>query len=473
MADRVMVAILHGGYEPVTVGSVAALTGYDLRVGSGYLNHNDFFLQVATTDIAGGRNTAVKSFLASDADWLLFLDSDEVWQPDLVERLMESADVDERPILSGLVMAYRPERGDHAIAPACGVFDDGDAPRVCQPPFIPNMRWWPVATVGAGCLLIHRRVLTAMRDKFHANHPSAVWFDTAPIETTDDNGRKAIERMGEDYVFSARATACGFPLFVDTSIELGHVKRVTFTREMFHAQQVRLGFRPVFVIVPVKDQLDMTRDLVEQLRGQGGWDGILIYDNGSGAATKEWLKAQRDLLVFDAKGAGIHQMWNAGINEALRRSGGVCDLIFLNNDLVLGDRFCQGLVEALASGPWAVVGANYDSRLGDGVEPTQGICAERYDGTGGLPGFAFAAKSEFFNAGYRFPTDCKWWYGDNDLTLTMDRSGIPYGIAIDVAVKHIGAGTAKDWSNKKWSAQLEADRKAFARKWARHGVAVA
>jgi hypothetical protein len=472
--DKVMVAVVHGGtYETDTAAAMSAMTAFDLRAGGKYLNHDKYLIHHRGTDIAAQRNTLAAQFLETDVDWLLYLDTDEVWNPDLIDRLMDSADKDERPIISGLVMAYRPER-ELTVAPACGVFADSETLRIVAPSFIPNVRWWQVATVGAGCLLIHRTVLERMRDEYGDKYPTAVWFDQAPFVNHDQDGNPVPDRMGEDYVFSARATACGFPLYVDTTVELGHIKRVTFTRDQFHAQRAAAGYRPTFVIVPVKDKLELTQNLIAQLREQGGWDGLFVYDNGSGHATKQWLNDQRDLMVWDAKGAGIHDMWNAGANQALRRSGGVCDLVFLNNDLVLGDRFCGGLVDALASGPWAAVSANYDKRTADEqVVQVHGICAERYDGTGGLAGFAFAVKGEFFAAGYRFPTDAKWWYGDNDLVMTMDVHGYPYGIATYVAVEHLGAGTAGDWADKKWAAQLAADRAAFARKWEPYGVKVA
>lgn len=465
MPDRVSIAILHGQYESVTVGSLAALVNFDLTQGGKHLAHKDFFIQVGTTNIASGRNTACRSFLDGDADWLLFLDADEAWNPNLIEELLDSADVKERPIISGLIMARR-ER-DLPISPACGIFDDHPTEvRVVRPLAIPNTRWWQVATVGAGCLLIHRRVLETIRDRYGEKAPAAIWFDYTPFTYTNPDGKQVTEMMGEDYVFSARASACGFPLLVDTSIELGHVKDVTLTRELFHQQMAnQLGARPVFVVVPVKDKLELTKSLVADLRAVGGWDGLLIYDNGSGAATKQWLAEQPDLLAFDAKGAGIHEMWNAGVEECLRRSGDRCDILFLNNDLRLGPSFVNRMVDGLRSGQWAAVSANYDKRDGDGVEQVRGICGERYDGTGGLAGFAFAVRSEWFVAGYRFPTDAKWWFGDTDLVLSMDGMGARYGVVVDATVEHDGAGTAGDWRDKRWQAQLAADRDAFNRKW--------
>lgn len=458
-----------GDIKTQTTRCLTGTVAWDAAFGSKYLAHAEGIRFNVGADVAGQRNEIVAAFLDEDADWLLFLDSDEIWQPNLVEALVASADPVTRPVVSGLVMAKRDN-----ISPACSVFTDGETFKIVRPTSIPNSKWWNVATVGAGCLLIHRSVLQAMEDKFGEKYPSAIWFDHQPYPLVGDDGETVITRMGEDYVFSARAAACGFPLIVDTTIELGHLKDVAITREMFHSQAAQVGVRPTFVVIPVKDKLELTKALVEQLREQGGWDGLFIYDNGSGAQTKEWLKAQYDLESFDAKGAGIHQMWNAGINEAMRRSGGMCDVVFLNNDLILGHDFCSGMVEALHSGPWMAVSGNYDGRDGAGeVQQVTGICAEKYDGTGGLAGFAYAVKSELFSAGYRFPEDCKWWFGDNDLVLTMDMMNLKYGVATGVAVEHLGAGTAGNWQDKKWSAQLAQDQAAFARKWSQYGVRVA
>jgi hypothetical protein len=205
---------------------------------------------------------------------------------------------------------------------------------------------------------------------------------------------------------------------------------------------------------------------------EGQFDGLLVFDNGSGAETKQWLAEQPDMLAFDAKGAGIHDMWNAGVEYAVRTSGGLCNVVFLNNDLKIGPDFIEGLVKAMRGGPWVAVSPNYDGRPSNGtpVERVQGICAERYDGTGGLAGFAFAVRGELFAQGYRFPMDAKWWFGDNDFTLTCDSSNLTYGIAIDTTVEHLGAGTAGDWQAKKWSKQLAADREAFLAKWQPMGV---
>ena len=43
--------------------------------------------------------------------------------------------------------------------------------------------------------------------------------------------------MGEDYTFSWRAQQCGFPMWVDPTIELGHMKPVTIDLTLFDVLQ--------------------------------------------------------------------------------------------------------------------------------------------------------------------------------------------------------------------------------------------
>lgn len=467
--DKVTVAMCYGGpIEAQTTRALTAMVQYDLTHGGRHLDHPDSFIYVGGTNIASQRNTCVRTFLAGEADWLLFLDSDEEWDPNLVDLLIDSADKDARPVLSGLIMARREH--DKPISPACVILDNADPPRPIRPHIIPNVRHWPVAGVGAGCLLIHRRILEAIAAEF-SNRAPREWFEYMPWTWTNDDGEEIRDEMGEDYVFSMRAMAVGTIPIVDTTIGLGHIKPVTLTREMFH-HQFAGQYVPTLIVIPVKDRLDLTRPLVEDLRAQGGYDGLLIFDNGSGAETKQWLAEQGDILSFDAKGAGIHHMWNAGANYALKVSAGHANIVFLNNDLKIGPDFITGLTTALRGGPWMAVSPNYDNRpeIGTPVQRVQGICAERYDGTGGLAGFAFAVRAELFAQGYQFPTDASWWFGDNDLTLTMDASNLTYGIALGTTVEHIGAGTAGDWNAKKWSKALAADREAFLAKWQPMGV---
>src|SRR5207237_1347913 len=110
---------------------------------------------------------------------------------------------------------------------------------------------------------------------------------------------------------------------------------------------------------------------------------------------------------------------------------------------------------------------NYDGRAGEPLERLQGICANRYDGTGGLAGFALMVKGELFRAGYRFPEDAMWWYGDNDLTLTIDKHNGWYAMVTTVEVEHLDGGgqTGEGWADYGNTPQGKADLEAFQRRW--------
>ncbi len=359
-----------------------------------------------------------------------------------------------------------------------------DPPRLRSFKTVPPVRFWPCIP-GTGCVLIHRTVLEAVGKK-HADS-AFPWFEFSRWDRVDDQGAPVIDVMGEDYTFMIRANALGFSSWVDTTIEVDHIKSSRLTPSAFWPHIVP---DETFVVIPVKDNLSMTRDLLFQLREQGGVKGIFVFDNGSGPETKKWLRKQRIAEVFDAKGMGIHHMWNAGALEALKRTRRA-NVAFLNNDLELGPAMLTTLADALRSNELMAVCPNYDGRypkipadvdvwglVDDGQEPREeieqlhGICANRYDGSGGLAGFCFMVRGELFEMGYRFPEDAMWWYGDNDLTLTLDQNSAPYAMVHAATVKHLdGGGQTGGWQDPEMQAQLERDRLAFMAKWSPEKVA--
>lgn len=415
--------------------------------------------QSGVGQIDRARNEVVDIFLREhrDAELLMFVDSDMGWDSDAVERMaqtMESGDLD---VLGGLCFGQRTA----GMLPSRAVRTD----------WFPTIYRWAegengfdtahdypadqvieVGATGAAFLMISRRCLEAIKAA-----EGETWFT---LETVD--GR----RFGEDLSFCLRARRHGFKVHVDTGVRTSHAKTVWFTEDDY-----RLSRRPsasaVTVVIPVKDELELTRGLVSQLRSQGGYSEILLFDNGStDPEMRRWLESQDVAEVFDASDCpgGISQMWNAGIAEAINRHRGLADVVFLNNDVRLGPQFLQRLVAGLRHSGAQAVSASYDARPGRGVLPVRGICANRYDGTGGLAGFAFALSAEWLAGGFRFDEDMAWWYSDNDLCLSIDKAGGWYGIVTDAACEHVGGGSnteTPDW----WQDRIEQDRKAFEAKW--------
>jgi GT2 family glycosyltransferase len=229
---------------------------------------------------------------------------------------------------------------------------------------------------------------------------------------------------------------------------------------------------PIVAVIPVKDRLGLTAGIVDQLREQGGCAEIIVCDNGSQPGMRKWLGAQDDLTVFDCAGMGIHEMWNRGIERALYAHGEDVCVALLNNDLKLGPEFLSRLRRGLdVDDSLVAVCGNYDGRaaVSDVVYTTE-ICAARYDGTGGFGSFACMLRGEWLrSSGYRFPEECKWWFGDNDLMLTIRRDGAKAGIVIDAEVEHLGGGggTAGDVYWTAFREQTQRDQAAFVAKWQR------
>ena len=156
--------------------------------------------KVSGPRVAAARNEIVEHFLTTDAEWLLMVDADMILPHHLLERLSQVADADERPIVGGLCFSRDPDGCPFATL---YYVDEGK--------LLHRLTQWPqgkvveVHATGAACLLIHRRVLEAVADSDYTQ----VWPE-API--------------GEDIAFCLQAVSLGFPIFVDTSLNVGHVK---------------------------------------------------------------------------------------------------------------------------------------------------------------------------------------------------------------------------------------------------------
>lgn len=144
-----------------------------------------------------GRNEAVKAALTEGADWLLFIDDDVIAPPDTFERLSSHG----REIVSGLYY-----RRNAPITPVM-FYESGGRP-------VPVSRFnrgglLEVDFVGAGCLLIHKTVFSAIEKPFE-------WM----MDRTD---LPPGERVGEDMAFCAKARKAGFRVAVDTTVECHHL----------------------------------------------------------------------------------------------------------------------------------------------------------------------------------------------------------------------------------------------------------
>jgi GT2 family glycosyltransferase len=184
----VLVCILTRGTVPVQWAA-----GYRrLQIPSG---GKEIFLAGMPFDHA--RNVGCESVIANHYKWLFFLD-DDVIPPDNVIEHLASKNLD---IVSGLYHRRHP-----GLEPVMLRNVEGGRQYITdyQPGQMVEADY-----VGAGCLLIHRRVLEKIE------YP---WFDWR----CDRKDLKEPQRISEDYAFCDKARANGFKIVVDTSVQCLH-----------------------------------------------------------------------------------------------------------------------------------------------------------------------------------------------------------------------------------------------------------
>lgn len=232
--EKVVVAYLrpstvHGNF----MESLMDLMMYDFAThrriaeGGGRLSYQ------AGANLSGPRNEVVKKFLAyGKADWLWMVDSDMVFAPDTVDRLLEHADPETAPIVGGLCFGLD-DAGD--IVPTMyGLMGEAESPESLD---VVRFDEWPVDTMfqvvatGAACLLIHKSALERMRDFEHPNRPGKVGFNDAfPwFQELEHDGRP----VSEDIAFCWRAGLLQIPVYVNTAVKIGHVKDRLLTMESY------------------------------------------------------------------------------------------------------------------------------------------------------------------------------------------------------------------------------------------------
>jgi hypothetical protein len=270
-----------GGVEPHTAGSWMEVVHYDGRFGGQHLHYNRPFLRVAGATVTNARNELVRQFLEqpedNQADWLLFLDDDQMYPEYLLEMLMASVDPKERRIVALPVWRFISNNGG-PVRVTHNVFDLDDGGGIIEwtEPF-PQDALIQVPAVGTGCMMIHRSALEDIQTVAQANGFGAkwCWFLERVYLPAD-------VKEGEDIWFCRMATAAGIPIFVNTSITLQHAKTIMlqgFAPEgslsiggepgWFHKQAdaVRpIHDTPVDVIIPVLHRPQNIKPLMDSLK---------------------------------------------------------------------------------------------------------------------------------------------------------------------------------------------------------------
>ena len=181
-------------------------------------NRLDGVLRVEGGLLSRQRNEIVNHFLTSSrAAWLLMIDSDEQLPVESFDKLIAAADADKRPVMAGLYFGTWP--GDLIPTPVPHIYRrHPDGLSVSPVLDYPTDEVIEIDAAGTGAILVHRRVLEAMRDAADVANEGRewCWFRDLPI------GGKW---LGEDLYFCRRIRSLGFPIYAHTGAILKHHRR--------------------------------------------------------------------------------------------------------------------------------------------------------------------------------------------------------------------------------------------------------
>lgn len=186
-----------------------------------------FDMQVGDAMIYHARNELAMKFLASPAQWLLFLDDDmipPIGRPDFLRAMCRLPDsypttpmalhVAHRLVGHGVDIVGATYFTRHPKGRAVNSLATDSSYRARAASFHDGIM--PCDWIGTGCMLVHRRVFETMQTKFPDLNPTNPEMPFNFFQPEND-GR------GEDIAFCARAVTCGFQPHVDTMLQALHV----------------------------------------------------------------------------------------------------------------------------------------------------------------------------------------------------------------------------------------------------------
>ena len=197
-----------GQFTEAYMHSMMATIPVLLEYGVGF----EFFTIPNQSLVHRARNQIIERFLASDTDFLWFIDADMGWKPDALLRLMASGKD---------VVAVAGPRKQEPVSFCVNL--DGPPAKAC-----PETGLLEAAEVGSGCMLISReaaqKMWDAYQDRRYFCQVTGKWFVNLFENTIED-----YREYSEDYTFCRRWRAQGGKVYVDPHSGLDHVGGKTFT----------------------------------------------------------------------------------------------------------------------------------------------------------------------------------------------------------------------------------------------------
>lgn len=165
--------------------------------------------------VYNARNNLARQAIKAEADWVLWLDSDMVFEPNFLQRMMAVCKENDIDFLTALCFRRKPPYTP-TLFDRLERTDKGASYTALMS--VPDGRF-KVGGCGFAGVLMSTDVLLSVAAKFNGR-----MFDP-------------FEGFGEDVAFCWRARQCGYDIWCDSDIEMGHVGNFVVTRAVFEAYQ--------------------------------------------------------------------------------------------------------------------------------------------------------------------------------------------------------------------------------------------
>lgn len=167
------------------------------------------------------RNDLAKKALEMGADYVMWFDSDMVFEPSVMRDMLKTMREDDIDFLTG-IYHRRVEPYTPTIFKKAEIFE---ADQVCNwqgYDDFPENQIFEIEACGFGCVLMSTQILFDVGARYRG------MFDP-------------IGNVGEDISFCWRARQCGYELYADPSIKLGHASHSIITRDFYRAYKGAKG----------------------------------------------------------------------------------------------------------------------------------------------------------------------------------------------------------------------------------------
>ncbi len=187
------------------------------------------------------RNKIIRDAIEIEAPYIFFMDTDMVFPPDIIQRLM----LHNKPVVSTMAFNKTPP------------FAPNFYKRVASDGWIPITKFKKgemiqVDCVGGAMMLVQTDAVAKIDPPWFSAPPMAwhvIWEEVQKLWDTKEDQKQIVENIinlwrkhghlqnsiGEDYFFSEILRRAGVPIWVDTSISIGHVGDYMFSYDDFAA----------------------------------------------------------------------------------------------------------------------------------------------------------------------------------------------------------------------------------------------